>query len=196
MGLVIAAIWFLFRTPTEEPGQVSLVFQRYNDLDPYLGDVAFLSLTNRSTSTYLVAMTGGTNTLVVHTPYGQAERSCMVNCEFSDETPAGRTNWSQMPSPTRSANAYLALGSHTGLLIRVPLPPEGQRRKAAVLYVGPYNSQSSFWTTSFGFRVFRMIPQFFRKRIFPPVSWHKAWCDREFSHPDDDPLRSEEKPNT
>lgn len=161
---------------------VSLVFQRYSDLDPYVGDVAFLLLTNASSKPYVVSMTGGSNTLVLDTFFGRHRQSLMINCEFSDETPGGWTNWTQMPSPSSRSNAYASLGPHSGMVIRIPLPPDGRRRKVAALYEGPMTT-SSFWVTPTGLRVFRMLPRPLRKRVLPSASLHKVWCDRELSYP-------------
>ena len=46
---------------------VALTFQRYSDVDPYVGDVAFMYLTNGSERSCTLFMTGNTNTLVMDT---------------------------------------------------------------------------------------------------------------------------------
>jgi hypothetical protein len=204
---LVAAAGVLSGSKTRKPAPVSLVFQRYSDLDPYVGDVAFLWLTNASSNSYLLTMTGSTNTVVLDTLFGRFRQSWMVNCQFSDETSTGWTNWIQMPSPVRGSNAYLSLGPRSGFVIRVPLPEDGQRRKVAVLYEGPYTTAAlalgagpgisirvpttnapnttagSFWLTPTGFRLFRLLPRPLRERVFPSASLHKAWCDRELSYP-------------
>src|SRR6516162_3178222 len=95
VAFVGAATWLLLRPAREDNPQVTLTFQRYSDLDPYVGDVAFFGLTNASSKTYLLTMTGGTNTMVLDTSFSQFKQSWMVNCEFTDQTPTGQTNWSQ-----------------------------------------------------------------------------------------------------
>jgi len=181
VALVVAAC-VVFSGNQRHKSDVSLVFQRYGDLDPYVGDVAFLLLTNASSKSYVVSMTGGSNTLVLDTFWGRSRRSLMINCEFTDETPSGWTNWTQMPSLSRRSNAYASLGRRSGIVIRIPLSADGQRRKVAALYEGP-TTTSSFWLTPTGLRVFRMIPQPLRKRLLPSASLHRVWCDRELLYP-------------
>lgn len=178
-----AVACFLFGHKPRQPDPVSLVFQRYSDLDPYVGDAAFLLLTNASGNNYLLTMTDGTNTLVLDTFFGHFRQSLMVNCEFSDEIPGGRTNWIQTPSPFRGSNAYASLGPHSGLVIRVPLSADGQRRKVAALYEGPYIKPPAFWLTPTGLRVLRILPHAIRERVLPSPTLRKVWCDRELSYP-------------
>jgi hypothetical protein len=59
-------------------------------------------------------MTGNTNTLVIDTLAGRFKQSWMVNCEFSDQTPHGWTNWIQQPSPFAQSNACALLAPHSG----------------------------------------------------------------------------------
>src|SRR5207253_779178 len=98
LGLIAATfIVVVFSGSRAHDAQVSLTFQRYSDiLDPRAGDVAFLWLTNASTNTYLLSMTGHRHTLVLDTGFGRSQRSWMVNCEFSDQTTSGWTNWTQL----------------------------------------------------------------------------------------------------
>jgi hypothetical protein len=177
----VVAAYIMFSGNQRQSNDVSLIFQRYSDdADSYVSDVAFLLLTNASTKSYVVSMTGGSNTLVLDLLWGQNRRSLMINCEFIDETPIGWTNWTQMPM---SRNAYASLGPHSGIVIRVPLSADGQRRKVAALFEGPTTTPSSFWMTPTGMRVFRLLPQSLRKRALPSGSLHRVWCDRELSYP-------------
>ena len=65
--------------------QVSLTFQRYSDfVDPYVRDVAFLWLTNASNESFLLTMTGNSNTMVADSGFGRFRMTWMVNCEFRD----------------------------------------------------------------------------------------------------------------
>ena len=183
IALAIAA--YLSLTYGRHTDQCMLVtFQRYSDLDPYVGDVAFLNLTNTSNKPCRMFMEGNTNTLVVDTTFGQFKQSWLVQCEFSDRTENAGTNWIQQPSPDIRSNKCVTLGPHSAMVIRVPLAPDGQHRRVAVLYqVVPRWQQFRFWATPSGARtmriMFRVLPRATRKRIVQqPIL--KAWCDREF----------------
>jgi hypothetical protein len=171
----------------DEP--VSLTFERYSDLEPYVGDVAFLRLTNASNKSYLLTMTGNTNTFVFYNWFGRIGESWMVNCEFSDQTPTGRTNWSQQPSPVTSSNAYAELAPHSAIVIRVPVPPDGQRRRVAALYQPTASGwrQSRFWSTPFGLAMARILVRTLPKSELSKVAnpravWLKAWYGTELTN--------------
>jgi hypothetical protein len=182
VAFVGAATWLLLRPAREGDPQVTLTFQRYSDLDPYVGDVAFFGLTNTSSKTYLLTMTGATNTLVLDTSFGQFKQSLMVNCEFTDQTPTGQTNWSQLPSPVLRNNAYASLAPHSGIVVRVPVPPVGTRRKVAVFLQAP---PAKFWSTRFALPTIRILvrilPRSQVSKLFKPV-WVKAPCDTELTN--------------
>src|SRR5687768_6897114 len=160
-----AALFFASRRNEADLNSLSLTFQRYSDLDPYVGDVGFFWLTNASDKAFLLCMTGGTDTVVLDTmfiPYkGMPKVSYMVNCAFSDQTPQGWTNWAQTPSPARGSNAFLQLSPHSGIVIRVPLPTNGQKRKVAVLCEAPLAGwrQWPLWSNGFGQSLLRMLPR-------------------------------------
>jgi hypothetical protein len=182
LGLIAAAC-LVFTGSRAHDHQVSLTFQSYSDLDSYVGDVAFLWLTNSSNKSYLLSMTGNSNTLVLDTSFGRFKQSWLVNCEFDDQTPSGWTNWTQQPSLSRGSNSYLSLGPREGIVVRVPLQANGQHRKAAVLCEVP-TTTSPFWVSGVGFRFFRMLPQPLKNRVLHP-KWAllRVWCDRELSYP-------------
>lgn len=186
MAALVVAVGVVFSYSQKPNADVALIFQRYSDLDPHVGEVAFLLLTNASSKSYFVSMTGGSNTLVLDTFWGRNRQSLLINCEFSDETAGGWTNWTQMPSPSRGSNAYATLGPCSGIVIRIPLAADGQRRKVAALYEGPVTS-SNFWVTPAGLRVARMIPRSLRGQLLPSFSLRRAWCDRELSYPTEQP---------
>jgi hypothetical protein len=187
---LIALACFALGHYCERDDPVSLTFQRYSELgDPYVGDVAFLCLTNASRKTYLLFMTGNTNTWVIDTSFGHFKESWMVNCEFSDQTPNGLTNWIQQPSPSRGSNAYASLAPHSGIVVRVPLPPNGQQRKVAVLYEPSLAAwrQSPFWTSPFGLAVVRILVRTLPRSALSKFSRQqpvllKAWCDRALTN--------------
>jgi hypothetical protein len=181
MVLTISAC-FVFTSKRKPDDQISLTFQRYSDMDPYVGDVAFLWLTNASTKSYLLTMPSNTFTLQFDFTFGHNKKSVLLSCEFSDRTPHGWTNWTQQPSPNFTSNSYVSLNPHSGMVVRVPLRADGQERKAAVLYRAQ-SSVPAFWTTAVGFRVLRMLPKSLRNRVTSPQSvWQKVWCDRELTN--------------
>ena len=166
-------------------GRVSLVFQRYSDLDPYVGDVAFLWLTNASNRSYLLSMTGGSNTCVEDTDFGRHRESWMINCEFKDQTSNGWTSWVQMPSPFSGSNRYVTLAPRSGMVVRVPLTADGQHRRVAALYQSSDNTLA-YWFTAIGVQLSRMLPQFARPQLLNPQPvLRRAWCSRELSYPAD-----------
>ena len=163
---------------------LSLVFERYStQTDFFVQDVAFLWLTNSSDRTYGLPMTGGTNTFLWDTPLGlgrykqQRSGSHMVNCEFSGE-------------PIRSMDPMqwgqcLTLAPHSAIRLRVPWPPEGQKRRVAVLCAEqPSGSPRRFWTKGIGLSILRTLPRSVgMKLLFSQPGVLRVWCDRELSHP-------------
>jgi hypothetical protein len=185
-GSLTAMAWLLLGHHRERDDLVSLTFQRYSDLDPYVGDVAFLYLTNTSKRSCTLFMTGNTNTLVVDTSFGHFRQSLMVNCEFRDQTPHGWTNWIQQPSSVFRSNAYASLAPHSGIVVRVPLPPSGQSRKVAVLY-RPDPAAWQQWLgsprgQSVAIMLLRVLPRSTWSRLFRPQPLLRAWCDRALTN--------------
>ena len=149
---------------------VSLTFQRYSEFDAYVWDVAFLNLSNASKRSCTLFMTGNTNTFVIDTSFGRFNKSWMVNCEFRDQTPHGWTNWIQQPSPFAQSNAYASLPPHSGIVVRVPLPPSGQNRNVAILYrPDPPAWQQWLFSPrrlSVAITLVRVLPRSIRLRLF------------------------------
>ena len=186
VALTALACFSLGHHYRERNGPVSLTFQRYSDLDPYVGDVAFLYLTKASKRSCALFMTGNTNTLVIDTLFGHFKQSLMVNCEFSDQTPHGWTNWIQQPSPFFKSNAYASLAPHSGIVVRVPLPPSGQNRKVAVLY-RPDPAPWQLWLCSprgesVAIILLRVLPRSTWPRLFRQQPLLRAWCDRALTN--------------
>ena len=177
---------------------LSLVFERYSTrMEVYLEDVAFLRLTNASDKTYCLAMTGNTNTRQLDTAPSLGDykatnipsESVMVDCAFSDRTPTGTSNWAQRVSFT-NASQGLTLASHSAVRLRVPLPPEGQKRKVAVLCAELPTGPSRFWFSSLGTTILRLLPRSVGRRMLQPkFPVLRVWCDRELSHSDDRPAK-------
>lgn len=163
---------------------LSLVFERYSTrMDFFVEDVAFLWLTNSSDRTYCLPMTGGTNTFLWDTAPGfgrykqQRNGSHEVSCEFSDK-PARFVNpmqWGQC----------LSLAPHSAVRLRVALPPNGQKRRVAVLCAEkPSGSPRPFWTNGIGLSILRMLPRSVgMKLLFSQPAVQRVWCDRELSYP-------------
>ena len=186
VALIALACFWLGHHYRERNDPVSLTFQRYSEVDPYVWDVAFLYLTNASKRSCTLFMTGNTNTLVIDTSFGQFKQSLMVNCEFRDQTPQGWTNWIQQPSPFFQSNAYAALPPHSGMVVRVPLPPSGQNRKVAVLY-RPDPPPWQLWLftppkQSVTLFLLRVLPRSTSSRLFRQQPLLRAWCDRALTN--------------
>jgi hypothetical protein len=186
MVALTALAGFLVAHYAERGDTLSLTFQRYSDVDPYVGDVAFLCLTNPSTRSCTLFMTGNTNTLVFDTSFGHFRQSLMVNCEFSDQTPQGWTNWIQQPSPIFKNNTYASLAAHSGIVVRVCLPPAGQNRKVAVLYRPDPPRWQQWLFSPRGLPVanvlLRVLPRSTRSRLFRSQPLSRVWCDRALTN--------------
>src|SRR6185369_15011576 len=90
--LVAVAAGVLWIAQRSHPRSVSLVFERYSTrTDFFVQDVSFLWITNSGDKTYLLPMTGGTNTGQMDTMVGLGgykqpiSGSYSVLCEFSGE---------------------------------------------------------------------------------------------------------------
>jgi hypothetical protein len=107
----------------------------------------------------------------------------VVDCCFSDRTPTGITNWTQRVSFT-NASKCVGVAPHSTLRVRVPLPPEGQKRKVAVLCAELPTGPPRFWLSKFGLTVLRALPRGVQRKVLgPKLTVLKVWCDRELSRP-------------
>jgi len=190
LGAVTVSVVLITHRSQAPP--LSLLFERYGTvttMDPFamhffVQDVAFLWITNSSAKTYYVAMAGGTNTSLPDAPIGFQQSSSggsfMPMCEFRDQPPAG-----SVPSPVSFASLGLCVnvGPHSAVRLRVALPPEGQKRKVAVLCTEPPPGIRPFWTSSMGRTVLRVLPRSVaRKAMWRQPAVLRVWCDRELSH--------------
>ena len=188
LGAVTVSVLITHRSPASP---LSLRFERYGTvktMDPFTMDlsvqeVAFLWLTNSSDKTYYVAEAGRTNTSLPDAPrslkQSWTESSYMPRYEFSDQTPARSA-----PSPVSFASLGQCAGvrPHSAVRLRVPLPPEGQKRKVAALCVEPPPGMRPFWTSRIGGTVIRVLPRAVAKRaIHREPAVLRVWCDRELS---------------
>ncbi len=180
MAMVITAALLPDAKPARDDG-VSLTFMRYSELlDPPVGYAAFLMLTNTSSHTYCLQMTGGTNTLIRGFSQGVPSQSLLVNCAFHDEINGGWQDWRQTPPPFQR---YVTLGPTSGMVIRVPLSADGSKRKVAALYQGPIAPPSAFWMSRTGAKLLAVMPHWLRQRVIPAPDRHEAWCEVELSYP-------------
>ena len=182
--VVILSGPLLLRHPKACP--LSLVFERYDtEMDLDFDEVAFLWLTNASEKTYRCAMTGNTSTRFLDTPigFGPYSESFMVACEFRDQTPGGITKSTQ-PASFRNPSQSLVLTPHSAVRLRVALPPEGQKRKVAVLCEEQAVRLPRFWFSKFGLSVLRTLPREVQSKVIEPAVL-RVWCAQELSHPDE-----------
>ena len=187
LGAVTVAVLLISHRSQAPP--LSLLFERYGTvttMDPFMLDlsvqeVAFLWITNSSDKAYFVALAGGTNTSLLDAPIGFKQSSSggsyMPMCEFRDQPPADIT-----PRPVSFANLGLCayVGPHSAVRLRVALPPEGRKRKVAVLCGEPPPGIRPFWTNSLGRTVLGVLPRSVARRAMwrePAVL--RVWCDRE-----------------
>jgi hypothetical protein len=196
LGAVTVSVLLLTHRSPARP--LSLLFERYGtvttmDLSDH--DVAFLWITNSSAKTYGFGMMGGTNTYLRDAPFGfsrkqsSSDGSYMPICEFRDLTRGGSTH---PPVSFASLGLCMTVGPHSARRLRVALPPEGQKRKVAVLCIElPLPGTRPFWTTSIGLTVLRMLPRSVaRKAMHRDPAVLRVWCDRELSR---DPERLEKR---
>jgi hypothetical protein len=187
-ALGAVTVFVLLITHRSQAPPLSLLFERYGTvttMDLFVQDVAFLRITNSSDKTYYVAM-GPTNTHLLDAPIGfsrkqsSSEGSYMPLCEFRDQPPIGSTH---PPVSFAGLGLCVSVGPHSAVRLRVALPPEGQKRKVAVLCMEPPPGTRPFWTSSIGGTVLRVLPRSVARKAMqrlPAVL--RVWCDRELSH--------------
>jgi hypothetical protein len=176
---VITACVLLTTHRAPQPQHLSLVFEKYSSyLDFWDQPMAFLWLSNSSSKTYLLPMTGGTNTFVQG---GSIEidrdfsGSYMILCELSDQTNRAPqlsvTNWGQS----------VGLGPHSAIRVRVPLPPNTQKKRVAV-FCAEEPRVIMLLKYKIGWTVFRMLPLSLQKKLLLPERF-RVWCDQELMPP-------------
>ena len=190
LGAVTVSV--LLITNRSQAPPLSLLFERYGTvktmdpfaMDLFVEDVAFLRITNSSDETYYMAQAGGTNTSLPDAPIGLkpswVEGSYMPMCEFRDLPPVGSA---PLPVSFASLGLCVNVGPHSAVRLRVALPPEGQKRKVAVLCTEPPPGVGPFWTSSMGRTVLRVLPRSVaRQAMWRQPAVLRVWCDRELSH--------------
>jgi len=191
LGVIVGARLLITRRPHALP--LALRFERYGrvtttdpaTMDLFVQDVAFLWITNSSDQTYFMAQAGGTNTYLPDEPIGLklswSQVSYMPMCEFSDQPPAGSPR--PLPPVTfGSLGQCVGVEPHSVLRLRVALPPEGQKRKIAVICTEPPLGVRPFWTSRVGGIAIRLLPRSVaRKAMWREPAVVKVWCDRELS---------------
>lgn len=180
--LVGATTCALLTTHPSQARCLLLVFEKYgtsSDLGFNVQDVAFLWFTNSSDKSYVLPMMGSTNTFQRDTPFSSDSGSYLVRWESGDQA-------NLIPQLSlASLGLCHVVGPHSAVRLRVPLPPEGQKRRVAVLCAEqPSGSPRPFWTKGIGLSILRTLPRSVRKRLlFSQPAVLRVWCDRELSHP-------------
>jgi hypothetical protein len=177
---LFAAMWAIFgNAPKHEP--LTLILSKDTNYSPYFEGTAVLVLTNNSTNYYGMCMPRGTNT-DKHQPglLGRHRGTVMVACAFSDQTPHGWSNWTDLPS---TGNNYpgVILMSRQSMLLRVPLPAYGGKRKVAVI-CEQVPAILPLFRSAAGARFFNMLPMRVRNWLGRSKP-RKVWCDTELSLP-------------
>ena len=172
----------LLMTHQSQARSLSLVFEKYGsttDVGFNVQAVAFLWFTNSSDKSYCLPMMGSTNTFQRDTPLGYDSGSYLIRWEFGDQA-------NPMPQVSFAGLGLCrVVGPHSAVRLRVPLPPEGQKRRVAVLCAKqPSGSPRPFWTKGIGLSILRTLPRSVGMRLlFSQPAVLRVWCDRELSHP-------------
>ena len=106
--------------------------------------------------------------------------SWMVSCAFRDKTPGGWSNWVQQPSTVRASNLYVRVEGHSEIMVRIPLPRDGSKRKVAVLC----ETQPGWWNVPGLPKIIPFLPRWLLRRMAkdqPVIT--PVWADGEFAHP-------------
>jgi hypothetical protein len=188
-ALGAVTVFVLLITQRSQARPLSLLFERYGTvttMDLFAQDVAFFWITNSTDKTYGLPMTGSTNTHLPDAPIAfsreqsSSEGSYLVMYEFRDQTPTGSTH---PPVSFASLGRCLTLGPHSAVRLRVALPPDGQKRRVAVLFTEQPQGPRRFWTNGIGLSILRTLPRSVgRKLLFSQPAVQRVWCDRELSH--------------
>jgi hypothetical protein len=181
-GLLGATACVLLMTRQTQARSLSLVFENYGtttDSDFNVQDVAFLWFTNSSDKAYGLPMVGSTNTFQRDTLIGHDSGSYMIMWEFRDQAnPMPRVSFATL-------GLCHVVAPHSAVRLRVPLPPQGQKRKVAVLCAEqPSDAPRTFWTKGIGLSMLRALPRSVgRKLLFAEPAVLRVGCDRELSQP-------------
>ena len=177
-----ATAYLLLLAHQSQPHSLALVFEKYGtttDVSFNVQDVAFLWFTNSSDKSYCLPMIGSTNTFQQDRLLGYDSGSYLIRWEAGDQT-----------NPMRQVS-FASLGlchvvaPHSAARLRVPMPPQGQKRRVAVLCAEePSGRPRPFWTKGIGLSILRTLPRSVRmKLLFSQPSVLRVWCDRELSRP-------------
>jgi hypothetical protein len=131
-GIITAGVFVgatacvLLMTHQSQARSLSLVFEKYGsttDVGFNVQAVAFLWFTNSSDKSYCLPMMGSTNTFQRDTPLGYDSGSYLIRWEFGDQA-------NPMPQVSFAGLGLCrVVGPHSAVRLRVPLPPEGQKRR-------------------------------------------------------------------
>lgn len=180
----IIVVGILFWPPPKESMDASslgLSFVRRGTELGYRPELAFLRLTNRSDSAFLVTMTGDTNTFEGSII---SESSYMLNCAISEQRVNGTwTNSVQLPAAVLGNRAYVSVAPFSGMLVRISLPVDGRVRKVGVVCekVSPPGNLEKFFGTSIGRATMRFLPLSVLRKLSAPPPTTIIWCEKEIS---------------
>ena len=179
--LLVAAAGVLLMPHQPQARSLSLVFERYGTTTDFAfnnQDVAFFWLTNTSDKSFALPMAGSTNTFWREPALGFDRGSYLIRWEFSDQPDP------QPPVSLASLGLCLTVAPHSAVRVRVPLPPQGQIRRVAVLCAEVPSPGRPFWTHGIGLSMLRTLPHSVRlKLLFSQPAVLRVWSDRELSGP-------------
>jgi len=178
---LFAAVWAIFGNARRSSEPLTLTASKDTNFSTYFEGTAVLVLTNNTTNYYGMCMPGGTKTEKEQPGLpGRSRLTKMVACAFSDQTPRGWSNWTDLPS---DGNTYpgVILMSRQSMLLRVPLPADGRKRKVAVI-CEEVPAILPLFRTAAGARFFNMLPARVRNWLGRAKA-RKVWCDTELSLP-------------
>jgi hypothetical protein len=194
-GIIVTAVFagaaacVLLMAPRQsQPCLVSLFFEEYGtvtDLGFNVQEVAFLRFTNSSSKSCLLPMVGSTNTFQRDTPVSYDKGSFLIMWEYGDQAnPVPQVSFA-------SLGLCQVVAPHSAVRLRVPLPPQGQKRRVAVLCAEqPSVGPRPFWTSRVGLTMLRILPRSVgMKLLFSQPAVLRVWCNHELSHPDERPAK-------
>ena len=181
-AIIGAGILFL-PPPKESIGasSLSLSLVRRGTEFGYRPELVFLRLTNQSDSTFLVSMTGDTNTFEGSMI---SESSCMLNGAIGEQRVDGTwTNLIQLPAAVRGNRAYVSVAPFSGMLVRMLLPVDGRVRRVGVVCekLSPPGKLDKFFGTSIGRATMKLLPISVLRKLSAPPPPTIIWCVNEIS---------------
>ena len=182
--LVLAGVGIMLGVfGSRDRNQVALTFEKDSGFWPYDYDTAILWFTNKSSTSYLVQLVTNKEASKGQSGiFGGMRWTWRLKCAFEDETPRGWSNWMQGSFTNTPSIPWYSVPAHSGLWVRVPLPLDGRKRKAAVICAATLNPAKFWATTATGRRLVTTMPKAMNQWLFG-FKWKLVWCDKELSLP-------------